>query len=108
MLSVDAPQSSKRGLDDCRGGVEGGKACIGDGPVRRSGSSVGLGGGIGSERSITGGSALITTCLGLAFAARRRGVWTLGVMMTSLGGVKTTFGGSYGTSEGVALRLRGR
>lgn len=60
------------------------------GPVSSKGSSVGLGGGIGSERSITGGSFLTVT----ASFVRRLGVRTTGDTMTSRGGEKTSAGGS--------------
>lgn len=60
------------------------------GPLSNKGSSVGLGGGMGSERSIAGGSFLTVT---VSFV-RRLGVRTTGDTTTSRGEVKMLVGGS--------------
>jgi hypothetical protein len=84
-------------------------------PLNNSGSSPGLGGGIGNVQSISGSSfftlptppsAAATTSAGaldldlLDLAAGATG----GLIVTSLGGVNTSVGGSYG-GMGVALLL---
>jgi hypothetical protein len=74
------------------------------GPERRSGSSLGLGGGMGRLKSMSGSSFLMgrTTLsgfaadLGLGFGPvlRLDDLEMVGVIMTSLGGVNTSVGGS--------------
>lgn len=89
---------------DGRVGVElGGKI----GPDNNNGSSLGLGGGMGALRSITGSSFLMDgagmstlssffpfTVLCFVFVLRFEDFEMEGVIMTSLGGVKVSEGGS--------------
>jgi hypothetical protein len=75
------------------------------GPDNNSGSSVGLGGGIGWLRSISGGSALIVTLRSLfnpTFLLLMD--MLVGVNTTSFGDENFTAGGSYG-GIGVMLLL---
>jgi len=88
------------------------------GPDNSKGSSVGLGGGMGALRSISGSSILISgagtmilsdffpfAVLCLVFDLRLEDFEMVGVMTTSLGGVNTSVGGSYG-GMGVVRRAR--